>query len=188
LKRIGASGLTDGKTAAVSGELQLTEHAHGRLADGVAFVVYGSINVLAAVGGLRFESQVLKARQAAAVVIVVAVAAWLAHSMWRVVRARARQEPEPGRSRELHELLRSWPVLASGLPGLAALLLAWGGAWSVATGLRVAQGLGVAVLFVAGILTARLAGGTRSRQVVYAIGLPSVGLVIVLLEVAAHRV
>ena len=37
-------------------------------------------------------------------------------------------------------------------------------------------------------LTARLAGGARSRQVVYAIGLPSVGLVIVLMEVAAHHV
>jgi hypothetical protein len=123
----------------LSEESQLNERAHSRLADGVAFVVYGSINVLAAVGGLRLESQALRARQAAAVVIVVAVAAWLAHSIWRVVRARARQEPEPGRSRELHELLRSWPILASGLPGTAALLLAGGGAWSVATGLRVAQ-------------------------------------------------
>ena len=172
----------------MSDESQLNAHAYSHLADGVAFVVYGSINVLAAGGGLRLEAQALRARQAAAVVIVVAVAAWLAHSMWRVVTARARREPEPGRSHELHELLRSWPILASGLPGTAALLLAGGGAWSVATGLRVAQGLGVAVLFAAGLLTARLAGGTRSRQLVYAIGLPSVGLAIVLLEVAAHKV
>ena len=172
----------------MSDESQLNEHAHGRLADWVAFVVYGSITVLAAIGGLNLQSQSLKASQAAAVLIVVAVASWLAHAMWRVVRARARLEPEPGRSHELHELLRSWPILASGLPGTAALLLAGGGAWSVATGLRVAQGLGVAVLFAAGLLTARLAGGTRSRQLVYAIGLPSVGLVVVLLEVAAHNV
>ena len=166
----------------------MNEHAHGRLADGVAFVVYGSINVLAAVGGLRLESQALKARQAAAVVIVVAVAAWLAHSMWRVVRARARQEPGPVGSHELHELLRSWPILASGLPGTAALVLAGAGAWSVSTGLRIAQGLGVGVLFAAGLLTARLAGATRSRQVFYVIALPTVGVVIVLLEVAAHHV
>jgi hypothetical protein len=172
----------------LSDESQLNEHAHRRLADGVAFVVYGSINVLAAVGGLRFESQALKARQAAAVVIVVAVAAWLAHSMWRVVRARAGQDPGPVRSRELHELLRSWPILASGVPGVTALVLAAGGVWSVATGLRIAQGLGVGVLFAAGLLTARLAGATRSRQVVYVIALPTVGLVIVLLEVAAHHV
>jgi hypothetical protein len=172
----------------VSDNSQLNERAHNHLADRVAFVVYGSINVLAAVGGLRLESHALKAREAGAVVIVVAVAAWLAHSMWRVVRARARQDPEPVRSHELHELFSSWPILASGLPGTAALLLAAAGAWSVTTGLRVAQGLGVGVLFLAGLLTARLAGGTRSRQVVYAIGLPSVGLVIVLLEVAAHQV
>ena len=144
--------------------------------------------MLAAVGGLRLEAQSLKAPQAAAVVIVVAVAAWLAHSMWRVVRARARQEPEPVRSRELHELLRSWPILASGLPAVTALVLAAAGAWSVATGLRVAQGLGVGVLFAAGLVTARLAGATRSRQVLYVIALPTVGLVIVLLEVAAHHV
>jgi hypothetical protein len=174
----------------VSDESLLNEHPHTRLADGVAFVVYGSITVLAAVGGLRLESQALKAREAATVVIVVAVAAWLAHSMWRVVRARARQEPEPEpvRSHELHELLSSWPILVSGVPGTVALLLAGGGAWSVATGLRIAQGLGVAILFAAGLLTARLSGATHSRQLVYAIALPSVGLVIVLLEVAAHQV
>ena len=167
---------------------RLSEHARNQLADWVAFVVYGSINVLAAVGGLKLESGSLEARQAAAVVVVVAVAAWLAHSMWRVVRARARQDPGPVRSRELHELLRSWPILASGLPAATALVLAGAGAWSVATGLRLAQGLGIGVLFAAGLLTARLAGATRSRQLAYVIALPSVGLVIVVLEVAAHHV
>ncbi len=166
----------------------MSEHAHNRLADFVAFVVYGSISVLAAVGGLRLESQSLKARQAAAVLIVVAISAWLAHSMWRVVRARARQDPEPEQSHELHELLRSWPILASGLPGTAALVVAGTGAWSVETGLRIAQGLGVGVLFAAGLLTARLAGASRSQRLVYVIALPSVGLVIVALEVAAHHV
>src|SRR6059036_3643299 len=132
---------------ALSVESRLSEHAQNRLADRVAFLVYGSITVLAAVGGLRLESQSLKALQAAAVLLVVGVAAWLSHSMWRVVRARARQDVEPEQPRELHELLRSWPILASGLPGTAALVLAAAGAWSVGTGLRLAQGLGVAVLF-----------------------------------------
>jgi hypothetical protein len=172
----------------VRDESKLSEHVPDHLADWVAFVVYGSITVLAAIGGLRLESQSLKARQATAVLIVVAVAAWLAHSMWRVVRARGRQDPEPGRSHELHELLRSWPILASGLPGATALVLAGAGAWSVAIGLRIAQGLGVGVLFAAGLLTARLAGATRSRQVIYVIALPGVGLVIVGLEVAAQHV
>lgn len=67
-------------------------------------------------------------------------------------------------------------------------MLAGAGLWSVAAGLRIAQGLGVGVLFAAGLLTARLAGATRSRQLVYVIALPSVGLVIVALEVAAHRI
>ena len=77
----------------MSDESQLNEHAHGRLTGRVAFVVYGSITVLAAVGGLRLEAQSLKALQAAAVLIVAAIAAWLAHSMWRVVRARASKSP-----------------------------------------------------------------------------------------------
>ena len=152
-------------------------------------MVYGTITVLAAAGGLRLEAASLKPLQAAGVLLVVAIAAWLAHSMWRVVRARARQDPDMRRSRELHELLKSWPILASGLPGATALLLAWAGTWSVATGLRVAQVLGVVTLFAAGLLTARLAGAaTRSQQLVYVLTLPCVGLVIVALEVAAHRV
>lgn len=167
---------------------QLSEHAHNQLADRVAFVVYGSITVLAAVGGLELESESLKAVQGAAVLIVVAVAAWLAHSMWRVVRARARRDPEPVRSHELHELVRSWPILLSGLPGTIALLLAAAGVWSVEVGLQIAQVLGVAVLLGAGFLTARLAGASRSRQLLSVIALPTVGLLIVALEVAAHEV
>jgi hypothetical protein len=144
--------------------------------------------VLAAAGGLTLEDQSLKALQAAAVLVVVAVAAWLAHSMWRVVRARARQDPEPETSHEWNELIRSWPILASALPGTAALVLAGAGAWAVATGLRIAQVLGIGVLLAAGLLAARLAGETRSRQLVYVIALPSVGVVIVALEVAAHHI
>ncbi len=172
----------------MSDESQPSERADDLLADWVAFIVYGTITVLAAVGGLRLESQSLKALEAAAVLVVVAVAAWLAHSMWRVVSARARQDPEPERSHELHEVLRSWPIVASGLPGAASMVLAAVGTWSVATGLQVAQGLGVGLLFAAGLLTARLAEATRSRQLVYVLALPCAGLLIVALEVAAHHV
>jgi hypothetical protein len=173
----------------MSDESQPSEQARRHLADWIAFIVYGTITVLAAVGGLQLESKTLHALEAALVLIVVAVAAWLAHSMWRVVRARARQDAEPVRSHEVHELLRSWPVVASGLPAAAVMLLAAAGAWSVATGLSVAQGLGVAVLFAAGLFTAHLAGATtRSRRLVYVFALPCVGLVIVGLEVAAHNV
>jgi hypothetical protein len=67
------------------------------------------------------------------------------------------------------------------------MVLAAVGTWSVATGLRVAQGLGIVLLFAAGLLTARLAGATRSAQLVYMLALPCAGLVIVALEVAAHH-
>jgi hypothetical protein len=158
------------------------------LADWVAFLVYGSITVLAAGGGLKLEAESLKALQAAAVLAVVAVAAWLAHSMWRVVRARARQDPVAERSHELNELLRSWPILVSALPGVTTMVLAAAGVWSVANGLQIAQVLGVGVLFAAGLLTARLAGETRLRRLAYVIALPSVGIVIVAMEVAAHHI
>jgi len=172
----------------VGDESQPSKHADGLLADGVAFVVYGTITVLAVLGGLRLESQSLKALQAAAVLVVAALASWLAHSMWRVITARARQDPEPERSHELYEVLRSWPIVASGFPGAASMVLAAVGIWSVATGLQVAQGLGVGALFAAGLLTARLAGATRSRKLAYVLALPGAGLVIVALEVAAHHV
>jgi hypothetical protein len=170
----------------VSDESQRSEHSHNYLADRVAFVVYGTIAVLAAVGGLSLESAALKAPEAAAVLIVVAVAAALGHSLWRVVRARARQQPEPEGSHEVHELLRSWPIVAAGLPETIAMVLALG-VWSVSTGLRVAEGLGIAVLLVAGLLTGRMAGATRLRQLGYVLALPAVGLLIVALEVAAHH-
>ena len=48
-------------------ESQSAEHAQDRLAAEVAFVVYGSIAVLAAVGGLELETESLKAPEAAAV-------------------------------------------------------------------------------------------------------------------------
>ncbi len=168
--------------------MQPDEHARRHAADWVSFVVYGTISVLAAIGGLALEAEALRPAQAAAVLIVVAIAAWMAHSLWRVVRARARQDPMPERSRELHELLRSWPIVAAGLPGASVMALTAADAWSVATGLAVAQSLGVAVLFAAGLVTARLAGASRSSQLVYVFTLTGVGLAIVGLEVAAHQV
>lgn len=166
----------------------MEEPRRRHLADQVSFVVYGTIAVLAAVGGLALEAETLHARQAAAVLIVVAFAAWLSHTMWRVVRARGRRDPEPGRSHEVHELLRSWPILATGIPGAAVMMVAAVGSWSVATGLQIAQGLGVAVLLAGGFATARLAGATGTHRWVLVITLPSVGLLIVALEVAAHKV
>ena len=166
----------------------MDDQARLRLADQVSFVVYGTIAVLAAVGGLALEAHTLHPTQAAAVLIIVAFAAWLSHTMWRVVRARGRRDAEPARSHEVHELLRSWPILASGLPGAALMLVTSVGSWSVATALGIAQGLGVAVLFAAGLVTAHLAGATGARRVVIVITLPAVGLLIVGLEVAVHKV
>ncbi len=110
--------------------------------------------MLAAVGGQAIEARTLHAQHAAAVLIVVSFAAWLSHTMWRVVRARSRRDPEPERSHEVHELLRSWMILATGLHGALVMLTAAIGPCSVATGLVIAQGLGVAVLFAAGLVTA----------------------------------
>jgi hypothetical protein len=172
----------------MSDESPRVEQARNHLADQVSFIVYGTIAVLAAVGGLALEADTLHPRQAAAVLVVIAFAAWLSHSMWRVVRARGRREPEPVRSHEVHELLRSWAIVGTGLPGAFVMVLAAVGTWSVPTGLTIAQGLGVAVLLVAGLVTAHLAGATRARRLVMVITLPCVGLLIVGLEVAAHKV
>ena len=166
----------------------MEEQARRQLADMVSFVVYGTIAVLAAVGGLALEARTLHAQQAAAVLLVVSFAAWLSHTMWRVVRARSRRDPEPERSHEVHELLRSWMILATGLPGALVMLPAAIGSWSVATGLVIAQGLGVAVLFAAGLVTAHLAGATGALRWVIVVTLPAAGLLIVGLEVAAHKV
>jgi hypothetical protein len=177
-----------GILVAVGAEPHQDDHARHSAADSVGFIVYGTIAVLAALGGLELESQALHASEAAAVLVIVALSAWLAHSMWRVVRARGRGDVAVDRSRELHELMRSWPIVASGVPGAAVMLLAAAGAWSVAGGLEIAQGLGIAVLLAAGLVTARLAGVGGPQQLVYVLALPSVGLAIVALEVLAHKI
>ena len=172
----------------MSDDSQPAEHDRGNRADRVSFVVYGTIAVLAATGGLALESQALHPLETAAVLMVVAVAAWMAHSMWRVVRARALRDAPAQHSHEHHELLTSWPIVASGLPGALVMVLTTTNVWSVAHGLAIAQGVGVAVLAGAGLVTARLAGATGFGQLVYVVTLPCVGLVIVALEVAAHHV
>ena len=101
----------------------MEEQARRQLADMVSFVVYGTIAVLAAVGGLALEARTLHAQQAAAVLLVVSFAAWLSHTMWRVVRARSRRDPEPERSHEVHELLparaRVFHISSKGFPETA---------------------------------------------------------------------
>jgi hypothetical protein len=175
------------ETSRVSNEPKPGEHVDRRLGEGVGFVVYGTLATLAGVGALRLETGHLRALETAAALLVIAFAAWMGHTLWRVVTARALRTPPQRLPHELHELRRSWPIMASALPEAAVTALAAAGGWSVATGLEIAQGIGIAVLFVAGVLTARLTGASRGQLLVYAFVLPAVGAVIVGLEVAAHR-
>ncbi len=175
-------------TSLMSHEPQLDEQVHNPLAEGVGFVVYGTLATLAGVGALALEAGHLRAGETAVALLVVVLAAWMGHTLWRVVTARALRTPPQRLPHEVHELRRSWPIPAAALPEVVVAALAATGWWSVATGLQLAQGLGIAVLFGAGVLTARLEGASRGRLLVYAILLPSVGALIVALEVGVHRV
>jgi hypothetical protein len=176
------------ETSSVSNDAQPDDPGPSPLAEGVGFVVYGTVATLAGVGALELEAGHLRPGETAVALLVVVLAAWMGHTLWRVVTARALRTPPQRLPHETRELRRSWPIPAAALPEVVVTALAATGWWSVTTGLQLAQGLGIAVLFGAGVLTARLEGASRGRLLAYACLLPSVGAVIVALEVGAHRV
>jgi hypothetical protein len=151
----------------------------------LADYVYGTISTLVAIAGLTFETNP-GALTTAGVVVVGAVAIWLAHALSRLVTMRSWRQLTLSRADVRAVLLSSWSILAAAIPATVVFTLAGLGLFEVRTAFTVAEVVGVLALAEVGIGTAGGSERPASRRVLYVVGLVAVGVIIVLLESVVH--
>jgi hypothetical protein len=147
--------------------------------------VYGTITTLVAISGLTFESHP-EALTSAAVVVIGAVAIWLAHTLSRLVTTRSWQHLTLKRSDVRAQLLGSWSIVAAAIPATVIFTLSGLHLWKVTTAFIVAEAVGLLGLAVVGIGTAGGRERPLIRRMLYVVGLVTVGVMIVALELVVH--
>jgi hypothetical protein len=158
---------------------------HPHAVQWLADYVYGTITTLVAIAGLTFETDP-GALTSTGVVVVGAVAIWLAHTLSRLVTMRSWQHlvltPADVRS----ELRGSWSILVAAVPTTVIFILAGLHLWSVQHAFVIAEVVGVIALAGVGIGTVGGRDRPLSRRIAYVVGLVLVGVMIVLLELVVH--
>jgi hypothetical protein len=147
--------------------------------------IYGSISTLVAIAGLTFETNP-GALTTAGVVVVGAVAIWLAHTLSRLVTMRSWQQLSLSCADVRAKLQDSWAIVAAAFPATVVFVLAGAGLFEVKTAFTVAEVVGVLGLAAVGIGTVGGRERPVGRRLLYVGGLVSVGVVIVLLELTVH--
>jgi hypothetical protein len=147
--------------------------------------IYGTISTLVAIAGLTFEANPGELTTAG-VVVVGAVAIWLAHSVSQLVTTRSWKRMQLTRVDVGRELRDSLSIVAAAVPATIVFVLAALHLYSVRTGFGVAEAVGVLALAVVGIGTAGGRGWPLGRRVLYVTGLVLVGVLIVGLELLVH--
>lgn len=151
----------------------------------LADYVYGTISTLVAIAGLTFEVNP-GALTTAGVVVVGAVAIWLAHGLSRLVILRRWQNLELHAADVRRVLQGSWTIVVAAVPGTFIFMLAGLHVWSVKTAFTLAEVVGVLALAVVGYGTAGGKGRPLGRRLLYIGGMVMVGVLIVLLELLVH--
>ena len=157
----------------------------GRSVVWLADYVYGTISTLVAIAGLTFEKYP-GALTTAGVVVVGAVAIWLAHGMSRLVILRTWQNLELQAADVRRVLQGSWTIVVAAVPGAFIFILAELHVWPVKTAFALAEIVGVLALAVVGYGTTGGKGRPLGRRLLYIGGLVMVGVLIVLLELLVH--
>lgn len=158
---------------------------HDRSVVWLADYVYGTISTLVATAGLTFETNP-GAMTTAGVVVVGAVAIWLAHALSQLVILRSWQDLELRLVDVRRELQSSWTIVTAAIPATIIFILAGAGVWTVRTAFALAEIVGVLALAVVGYGTAGGRGRPLGRRMLYIGGLVLVGVLIVLLELSVH--
>jgi hypothetical protein len=162
-----------------------SELQHMRSVDWLADYVYGTISTLVAIAGLTFETNP-GALTTAGVVVVGALAIWLAHTLSRLVTTRSWQDLTLRRSDIRAQLQGSWSILAAAIPATVIFTLAGLHLWKVKTAFSLAEVVGVLALAVVGMGTTGGRERPLGRRILYVVGLVAVGAMIVLLELVVH--
>jgi len=158
---------------------------HPAAAHWLADYVYGTIATLVAIAGLTFETNPGELTTAG-VVIVGAIAIWMAHILSRLVSKRSQGHLELRPADVVAEARSSWSIVTAAIPATVIFVLAGFHLWSIHTAFVLADVVGVLALAVVGIGTAGGRDRPMHRRVGYVLGLVLVGGVIVLLEAGVH--
>jgi hypothetical protein len=161
-------------------------HRHDGSVAKLADYVYGTISTLVAIAGLTFEKKTPGALTTAGVVVVGAVAIWLAHAFSQLVITRPWQQLELRWTDLWVELRGSWTIVTAAIPATLVFILAGTGLWKVKTAFTLAEIVAVLALAVVGFGTAGLGTGLSWKRLSYVGGLVLVGVFIVLLELLVH--
>ncbi|MGH9080544.1 MAG: hypothetical protein ACRDYE_10820 [Acidimicrobiales bacterium] len=157
----------------------------GRSVQWLADYVYGTISTLVAIAGLTFETNP-GALTTAGVVVVGAVAIWLAHTLSRVVLLHSWHSLQLKAVDVVDDLRGSWSIVSAAIPATLIFVLAGAHLWTVQTAFALAETIGVLALAVVGIGTTAGSGRSRLQRALYVVGLVSVGVAIVLFELLFH--
>ena len=151
----------------------------------LAHYVYGTIATLVAIAGLTFETNPGELTTAS-VVIIGALAIWMAHTLSVLVSRRSDDQLELSVADVMAELRDSWAIVTAALPATVVFILAGLHVWSMHTAFVLADVVGVLALAVVGIGTAGGRERPLFRRIAYVVGIVLVGVAIVLLEASVH--
>jgi hypothetical protein len=151
----------------------------------LADYIYGTIATLVAIAGLTFESHPGELTTAG-VVIVGAVAIWMAHILSRLVSKRSQGHLQLTPADVVTEARRSWSIVTAAIPATVIFVLAGAHLWTIHTAFALADVVGVGALAVVGIATAGGSDRSLVRRVAYVCSMVLVGITIVLLEAGVH--
>ncbi|MGA2837668.1 MAG: hypothetical protein ABSF84_13820 [Acidimicrobiales bacterium] len=165
---------------------EISPDAHPGAVHWLADYVYGTISTLVAIAGLTFESHPGEL-VTAGVVIVGAVAIWMAHTLSRLVSKRSQGHLELSVSDIADEMRSSWSIVTAAIPATFIFMLAAIHLWTIQTAFVLADVVGVLALAVVGIGTAGGSERPLLHRVRYVVGLVLVGVAIVVLESAVHH-
>ena len=151
----------------------------------LADYVYGTIATLVALAGLTFQTN-RNELITAGVVIVGALAIWMAHILSRLVSKRAMDGLELRFADVAKEARNSWSIVTAAIPATIVFLLAAAHLLTAYAAFVLADIIGVLSLAVVGIGTAGGKDRPLSRRIFYVLSLIAVGVSIVLLEAGVH--
>ncbi|HEV3281412.1 MAG TPA: hypothetical protein VG032_07385 [Acidimicrobiales bacterium] len=177
--------MAEGRAAGAAGGDALGPGDGARPVQWLADYVYGTIATLVAIAGLTFETNP-GALTTAGVVVVGAVAIWLAHALSRLVTLSSWHGLRLNVDDVVHDLRGSWSIVSAAIPTTVIFTLAGIHLWTVRTAFALAEVVGVLALAVVGIGTTTGSGRTLLRRALYVGGLVGVGVAIVLFELLVH--
>jgi hypothetical protein len=160
----------------------------GRVVDGhrLSEFIYGTVTGMVAVTGISGGREA-GWWEAAAIVLVGAIAVWLAHAYSVLIAERVATGHRLG-ARALRDALRgTLPIVSSGALLAIPILPSAAGMYSVTAALTISSTLGVVVLAFIGLLAGSVTRETWPRRLLLAFLSAGLGLVIVAVELAVRH-